>query len=153
MSAPPRRDQPGLSRREEVSVSGAAMSHAPWTAAGVTGGVLALGDFGLHVIGGGFGLGAADDALSLGVLGFLVVAAAGTLWRARSVPAVRWARSNPWRFALLPGVACAAVVLVLSVVLGGGLAGGIFSGVWHGAGAFLLTGLAGTATRMRRRSA
>jgi hypothetical protein len=153
MSAPTHTNEPGLSRREEMSVSGEAMSHAPWTSAGVTAGVVALGDFGWHVIGGGFGLGALSDALSLGVLAFFVVAAAGALWRARSGRAIRWARANPWRFAVLPGAACAAIVFVLSIVLGGGIFGGVLTGLWHGAGAFALTGLAGTVARTRRRSA
>ena len=105
MSASTQMNEPGLSRREEMSVSGDAMSQAPWTGAAVTGGIVALGDFGWHVIGGSFGLGGLSDALSLGVVAFFVVAAAGALWRERSGRAIRWARANPWRFALLPGVA------------------------------------------------
>jgi len=151
MPAPTQMNEPGLSRREEMSVSGDAMSQAPWTGAAVTGGIVALGDFGWHMIGGSFGLGGLRDALSLGVVAFFVVAAAGALWRDRSSRAIRWARANPWRFALLPGVAAAAVVLVLSVLLGGGVAGGVLAGLWHGAVAFGLTGGAGLAARARRR--
>ncbi len=79
------------------------MSQAPWTGAAVTGGVVALGDFGWHVIGGHFGRGGITDALSLGVIAFLVVAASGALLRERSGRAIRWARANPWRFAVPPG--------------------------------------------------
>src|ERR1700753_3343670 len=114
---------PGLHRRGEASVSAAAMSQAPWTGAAVTGGVLTLGDFGWHVIAGHFGLGGVGDSLSLGVLAFMGVAASGALLRERPTRAIRWARANPWRFALLPGLACVAVVFALSVVLGGGLVG------------------------------
>jgi hypothetical protein len=146
-------NEPGLSRREEMSVSREAMSSAPWTGAAVTGGIVALGDFGWHVIGGSFGLGGLSDALSLGVVAFVVVAAAGALMRERSGRAIRWARANPWRFAVLPGVATAAVVFVLSVVLGGGIFGPVLGGLWHGALAFGLTGAAGTAARMRHRRA
>jgi hypothetical protein len=152
MSAPTQMNDPGLSRREEMSVSGAALSQAPWTGAAVTGGIIALGDFGWHVIGGTFGLGGLSDALSLGVVAFFVVAASGALWRERSGRAIRWARANPWRFALLPGVACAAIVFVLSIVLGGGIVGGVLTGLWHGAVAFGLTGGAGTIARSRRRT-
>ncbi|HEY4701415.1 MAG TPA: hypothetical protein VIH64_05965 [Streptosporangiaceae bacterium] len=141
--------EPALSRREEMSVSGAAMSQAPWTGAAVTGGVVALGDFGWHVIGGHFGRGGISDALSLGVIAFLVVAASGALLRERSGRAIRWARTNPWRFALLPGVAAAAIVFVLSVVLGGGIVGPVFAGLWHGAVAFGLTGAVGSYARSR----
>ena len=153
MSAPTQMNEPGLSRREEMSVSGDALSHAPWTGAAVTGGIIALGDFGWHVIGGSFGLGGLSDALSLGVVAFFVVAAAGALFRKQSGRAVRWARANPWRFALLPGVAAAAIVFVLSVVLGGGIVGGVLTGLWHGAVTFGLTGAAGMAARSRRRAA
>lgn len=141
--------KPAPNRRDEMSVSGEAMSQAPWTGAAVTGGVVALGDFGWHVIGGHFGLGGLSDALSLGVIAFLVVAASGALLRQRSTRAIRWARANPWRFALLPGVAAAAIVFVLSVVLGGGIVGPVFAGLWHGAVTFGLTGAAGTYARSR----
>src|SRR6266851_7439273 len=80
MSAPTQSDQ-DLSRREEMSVSGAVMSAAPWGAAAVTGGVVALGDLGLHVIGAGLGLGALSGSVSMGAVAFFVVAAAGALWR------------------------------------------------------------------------
>ncbi|HXP53642.1 MAG TPA: hypothetical protein VN847_01745 [Streptosporangiaceae bacterium] len=142
--------RPAPDRRDEMTVSGEAMSQAPWTGAAVTGGVIALGDFGWHVIGGHFGLGGISDALSLGIVAFLVVAASGALLRERSTRAIRWARANPWRFALLPGVAAAAIVFVLSVVLGGGIIGPVFAGLWHGAIAFGLTGAVGTYARHRR---
>ena len=68
----------------------------------------------------------------------------------RSTRAIRWARVNPWRFALLPAAAVAAIVFVLSVVLGGGIVGPVFAGLWHGAVAFGLTGAVGTYARGRR---
>jgi len=143
---------PGLSRREEMAVSSAAMSSAPWTAAAATGTVVAVGDLGLHLIGGHIGLSALSGSVSLGVVAFLVVAAAGALLGSRGGRAARWVRANPWRFALVPGVACAAIVFVLSVVLGGGMFDGIFSALWHGAATYGLTGLAGTVGGSRRRS-
>jgi hypothetical protein len=151
MSAPSRTEGSGLSRREETAVSSAAMSSAPWTAAAATGAVVGLGDLGLHLIGGSIGLSAVSGSVALGVLAFLTVAAAGALLSSRSGRALRWARSNPWRFAMLPAVACAAIVFVLSVVLGGGIFAGIFSGVWHGAAVYGLTGLAGSVGGRRRR--
>src|ERR1700753_1005960 len=133
MSTQTQMSERGLDRRDEASVSAAAMSQAPWTGAAVTGGVVALGDFGWHVIAGHFGLGGLSHALALGVLAFMVVAASGALLRERSTRAIRWARANPWRFALLPGAACAAIVFVLSVLLGGGIAGPVFAGLLHAA--------------------
>jgi hypothetical protein len=150
MSTPTQSDQ-DLSRREEMSVSSAAMSGAPWGAAAVTGGVVAAGELGLHVIGGGLGLSALSGSLAMGAVAFFVVAAAGALWRARPSRAIRWARSNPWRFAVLPAVAAAAIALVLSLVTGGGLIDPILSGLWHGGLAYGLTGVAGVASRSRRR--
>jgi hypothetical protein len=157
MSAPPRNDQPGtegLSRREELNVSGAAMSSAPWGAAAVTGGVVTLADLGLHLISlSGISLSGLTGSISFGAIAFFAVAAAGALWRARG-RAARWARSNPWRFAVLPGAACAALVFVLSVMLGNsGFLGGVFAALWHGGAAYGLTGLAGSVGGTRRRSA
>ena len=149
MSTPTQSDQ-DLSRREEMTVAGTAMSGAPWAAATVTGGVVAVGDLGLHLIGAGLGLSALSGSLSMGAVAFFVVAAAGALWRARSSRAVRWARSNPWRFAVMPAVACAAIALVLSVVTGGGVIDGVLSGLWHGGLVYGLTGAAGLARRSRK---
>jgi hypothetical protein len=151
MSAPTHNEQ-DLSRREELSVSGAAMSGAPWGAAVVTGGVVAVGDLGLHVIGSGLGLhlSALSGSLTMGALAFFVVAAAGALWRAKPSRAIRWARSNPWRFAVLPAVAVAAVALVLSVLTGGGVIDGVLSGLWHGGVAYGLTGVAAMTSRSRK---
>ena len=128
------------------------MSGAPWGAAVVTGGVVAAADLGLHVMGSGLGTSALSGSLALGVVAFFVVAAAGALWRARPSRAVRWARGNPWRFALMPAVACAAIALVLSVVTGGGMIHGVFSGLWHGGVVYGLTGAAAMASKSRKQA-
>jgi hypothetical protein len=151
MSASTQSDQ-DLSRREEMTVSSAAMSTAPWGTAAVTGGVVAVGDLGLHIIGGGLGLGALSGSVAMGVVAFFVVAAAGALWRARSSRAIRWARSNPWRFAVMPALACAAIALVLSVVTGGGIIDPVLSGLWHGGLVYGLTGAAGVFTKSRKQA-
>lgn len=149
MSAPTHNDQ-DISAREGMSISGAAMSGAPWGAAVVTGGVVAAGDLGLHVIGSGLGIGALSGSLAMGAVAFFVVAAAGALWRARPSRAIRWARSNPWRFAVLPAVACLVVGFVLSVVTGGGIIDGVWSGLWHGGIVYGLTGVAGVTSKSRK---
>ncbi|HEX6526223.1 MAG TPA: hypothetical protein VF070_40350 [Streptosporangiaceae bacterium] len=149
MSAPSDQD---LSRREEMSISSAAMSSAPWGSAAVTGGVVAAGDLGLHVIGNTLGVAALSGSVSAGAAVFFVVAAAGALWRAKGGRAARWARSNPWRFAILPAVAAAAIALVLSVVTGGGMFHGILSGLWHGGAVFGLTGAIGSVSKSRKES-
>ena len=151
MSASTPTDQ-DLSRREEMTVSGAAMSAAPWGAAVVTGGVVAVGDLGLHLIGAGLGVGALSGSLATGLVAFFVVAAVGALWRARPSRAIRWARSHPWRFAVLPALACAAVALVLSVVTGGGIIDPVLSGLWHGGLVYVLTGAGGVLSRSRKQA-
>lgn len=149
MSAPTRNDQPGLTRRGELAVSSAAMSQAPWGAAGAAGLVVTGGDLILHVMGGHL---AFSSSLSAGAVAFFAVAGAGALWRAHPGRAMRWARSNPWRFALLPGAAAAVVVFVLSVLIGSsGVIGGTFTALWHGAVAYGLTGVAGSIAGGRRR--
>ena len=152
MSTPTQSDQ-DLSRREEMTVAGTAMSGAPWAAATVTGGVVAVGDLGLHLIGAGLGLSALSGSLSMGAVAFFVVAAAGALWRARPSRAVRWARSNPWRFAVVPALAVAAIALVLTLVTGGGIIDPVLSGLWHGAVVYGLTGVAGATRKSRKRTA
>ena len=151
MSTPTQTDQ-DLSRREEIAVSGAAMSGAPWAAATMTGGVVAVGDLGLHLIAAGLGMAAVGGSLSMGAVAFFVVAAAGALWRARPSRAIRWARSNPWRFAVVPALACAAIALVLSVVTGGGIIDPVLSGLWHGAVVYGLTGAAGAVRKTRKQA-
>jgi hypothetical protein len=139
MSTPLRNEQDGLTKREEMTVSGAAMSGAPIGTAAVAGGVVAVADLALH----GFGalhVAAVSGSVSAGVAVFFIVAAAGAALRKRGGRAARWARANPWKYAVLPGVLAAAIALVLTVVTGGGIADGIFSGAWHGAAVFGITG-------------
>src|ERR1044071_2021580 len=70
-----------LSRREEMTVSSAAMSAAPWGAATVTGGVVAVGDLGLHLLGGGLGLGAVSGSVAMGAGAFFAGGGAGARGR------------------------------------------------------------------------
>jgi len=150
MSAPLRNDEPGLTRRDELAVSSAAMSDVPWGAAGAAGVVVTGADLVLHLTTGHLGL---SSSLSAGTVALFAVAGGGVLVRARGSRAVRWARSNPWRFAVLPGIATAMVVFVLSVVLGNsGIFGGAFTSLWHGAIAFGLTGATGVVAGGKRRA-
>jgi hypothetical protein len=149
MSAPTRNDEPGLTRRDELSVSSAAMSGAPWKMAGAAGAVVTGADLVFHLVGGHLDV---PTALSAGTVALFAVAGGGALLRGQSGRAMRWARANPWRFAVLPGLAAAVVVFVLSVVIGsGGMIGGAFTAVWHGAVAYGLTGVAGSVAGSRKR--
>jgi hypothetical protein len=125
------------------------MSAAPWSMAGAAGAVVTGADLVLHLTGGHLGL---LSSLSAGSVAFFAVAGGGAVLRSRSGRAMRWARANPWRFAVLPGAAAAIVVFVLSVVIGSsGLVGGTFTSLWHGAIAYGLTGVAGTVAGSRKR--
>jgi hypothetical protein len=149
MSAPPRNQEPGLNRRDEMAVSSTAMSAAPWSMAGAAGAVVTGADLVLHLTGGHLGL---TSSLSAGAVAFFAVAGGGAVLRSSSGRAMRWARTNPWRFAVLPGAAAAIVVFVLSVVIGSsGLIGGSFTSLWHGAIAYGLTGVAGSVAGGRKR--
>jgi hypothetical protein len=142
-----------LSPREQMSISGSVLTEAPWVPAMVTGGAVAAADLGLQVIHGHIGLAAMSGSVSAGAAVLIVVAAAGAVWRARSGRASLWARNNPWRFAILPALAAAAIALVLTVVTGGGVFHGIFSGLWHGGAVYGLTGGIGTLGKGRKRQA
>src|ERR1022692_520027 len=150
MSTPLRNDQQDMSRREEMTVSSAAMADVPWGVAGGAGVVVAGADLVLHLTGGHLGL---SSSLSAGTVALTSVAGAGVVLRDRSSRAVRWARRNPWAFAVLPGVATAIIVFVLSVLVGSsGVIGGSFTALWHGAIAYGVTGAAAAIGGSRRKS-
>src|ERR1700744_4127668 len=101
MTAPPRNGSGRMSRRDQATVSAAALTGGPAAGAAVAGAVVTLGDLGLQVLHGHLGLAAVGGSLSLGVSVFLVVLAAAAIMRARAGRAARWAAQNPWGFALL----------------------------------------------------
>lgn len=152
MSAPPSTYESKLTRQEEIAVSGAALSAAPWKLAGAAGVVVAGADLvthlALHLL--SFRLEWAT-ALSMGIVAFFAVAGAGALVRSRHSRALRWARSRPWRYAVVPGAAAAILVFVLTVLDGSGVFGSAFTAGWHGAIAFGVTGVVGSVIRPRRK--
>src|SRR5258707_8884628 len=137
MSTPLRNDEQGLSRREELTVSTAAMADVPWAVAGAAGVVVTGADLLLHLMGGHVGL---TSSVSRGTVALFTVAGRSVVVRRRASRAARWARTHPWRFAVLPGAATAVIVFVLSVIASSGPLGGAFTALWHGAIAFGLTG-------------
>src|SRR5215475_13237731 len=151
MSTPLRNDQQSLSRREELTVSSAAMADVPWAVAGAAGAVVTGADILLHILGGHLGL---ISSLSAGTVAAFTVAGGSVVIRRNASRAARWARSHPWRFAVIPGAATAAIVFVLAVLVGSsGVFGGIFTALWHGAITFGLTGGAGAIAGSSQRSA
>lgn len=155
MTAPPRNSPDRMSRRDEMTVSAAAMTGASAAGAAAAGTVVTLADLGLQVLHGHIGLGAVGGSLSLGVSVFFIVLAGAALMRARAGRAARWAADNPWRFAFLPGVSVAVLAFVLTMLLGGGVLGGVWAGAWHGAAVYGVTGVVGAVAgrgRKRRRA-
>ena len=153
MSVPLRNDEPNLSRRDQMTVSTAAMSEVPWGASVAAGAVVTGADLLLHLTTLHLGLGGVGSSLAAGTVAMFSVAGGGVLLRGRASRAIRWARRNPWQFAVLPGVATAVVVFVLSVIFGsGGVLGDTFTALWHGAITYGLTGAAGIFTGRREKS-
>jgi hypothetical protein len=147
MSAPPSTYQTNLSTREELAVSGAALSQAPWKLAGAAGVVAAGADMLAHLAFFHFEL---FTPLSWGIVAFFAVAGAGALVRSRHSRALRWARTRPWRFAVVPGTAAAALIFVLTVLHGSSIPGSVFTALWHGALTYGATGTVGSVVRPRR---
>jgi hypothetical protein len=154
MSTPLRNDQRDLSKREELAVSGAAMADVPWAVAGAAGVAVTGADLALHLLGGHLAL---TTSLSAGTVALFTVAGGSVVIRRRASRAARWARSHPWRFAVMPGAATAVVVFVLAVLGSSGVLGGAFTALWHGAIAFGLTGgvgaIAGSGRSTKQRGA
>jgi hypothetical protein len=150
MTTPLRNDEQRLTKREELTVSSAAMADVPWAVAGAAGAVVTGADLLFHLIGGHLAL---SSAFSAGTVAAFTVAGGSVVIRRNAGRAARWARNHPWRFAVMPGAATAAIVFVLAVVAGSsGVFGGIFTALWHGAITFGLTGAAGTISGGGKRS-
>ncbi|GAA3442579.1 hypothetical protein [Planomonospora venezuelensis] len=111
-----------LTRRDEMSLAGAALQGAPWKAAAVTGGAVAATSYGL-----GWILPGSPDltwALCLGISLFSLVAAVGSVAKPGSGDRVTrqarlWALRRPWRFSLYPALGAAALMYPVQLVIDG----------------------------------
>ncbi|MBG0826516.1 hypothetical protein HS041_01805 [Planomonospora sp. ID67723] len=111
-----------LTRRDEVSLAGAALQGAPWKTAAATGGVAAATSFGL-----GWILPGSPDltwALCLGISLFSLVATVGSVARPGTGDRVTrqarlWALRHPWRFSLYPALGSAALMYPVQLVIDG----------------------------------
>ncbi|MEV1248875.1 hypothetical protein AB0L53_55920 [Nonomuraea sp. NPDC052129] len=141
-----------ISRRDEVSLSGAALRGAPWKTAAVSGGATAAVSFGLGVLTDSAGL---VWSLGLGISVFALVAAIGAVSKPHEGDRVTrqarlWALKHPWRFALLPAAITAVLDYPVQLVLDGeGVFGSAFQSVWHGALVYVIAGVL-TLTRQGR---
>lgn len=133
-----------ISRRDEVSLSGAALRGAPWKAAAIGGGAVSATSFGLGLISGGGDL---PWALGLGISLFALIAAIGSVARPHDGDRVTrqarlWSLRHPWRFSLLPAGMVAVLDYPVQLVLDGdGVFGAAVDAVWQGALVYLITGV------------
>ncbi|MFG1754424.1 hypothetical protein [Streptosporangium sandarakinum] len=144
-----------LTRRDEISLAGAALHGAPWKAAAVTGGTAAAVSFGLGVI----LPGSADLtwALSLGIVLFSLVTAVGAVSRPEKGDRVTrqarlWALRHPWRFSLYPALGAAALMYPVQLVVDGeGVFGAAFDALQGGVAVYLITAFLALVFRGRGR--
>lgn len=145
-----------LTRREEMSLSGAALRGAPWKAAAIGGTVAGAGTFLLDVLDGSADL---SWSVGLGIALFTLIAAIGAVVRPEQGDRVTrqaraWSLRHPWRFSLYPAAGAAILLYPVQLVLDGE---GVFGAAWDaacgGALIYLISGLVTLAMRGRASSA
>jgi hypothetical protein len=144
-----------ITRRDEMSLAGAALRGAPWVPAAVTGGAAAAISF----VSGLILPGPADLtwALCLGITLFTLVASIGAIAKPNVGDRVTrqariWARRHPWRFALYPAAGAAVLMYPVQLVFDQeGVFGAAFDALWGGLWVFLFTGVLAMFMRGRAR--
>ncbi|WP_043621425.1 hypothetical protein [Nonomuraea candida] len=145
-----------ISRRDEVSLSGAALRGAPWKSAAIGGGVVASLSYGVGLLSGGGDL---VWALGLGISLFALIAAIGAVSKPEEGDRVTrqarlWSLRHPFKFALLPAGIVAVLDYPLQLVLdGNGVFGSAWDALWHGALVYLISGVLTLTMQGRARSA
>ncbi|MEO3801934.1 hypothetical protein [Nonomuraea sp. B1E8] len=145
-----------ISRRDEVSLSGAALRGAPWKAAAISGGVVSATSYGFGLLTGGGDL---VWALGLGISLFALVAAIGAVSKPDDGDRVTrqarvWSLRHPWKFALVPAGITAVLDYPVQLVLDGeGVFGSAVDALWHGALVYLITAIVTLTMQGRARSA
>jgi hypothetical protein len=145
-----------ISRRDEVSLSGAALRGAPWKAAAISGGVVSATSYGFGLLMGGGDL---VWALGLGISLFALVAAIGAVAKPEDGDRVTrqarvWSLRHPWKFALLPAGITAVLDYPVQLVLDGeGVFGSAVDALWHGALVYLIAAIVTLTMQGRARSA
>lgn len=133
-----------ITRRDEVSLSGAALRGAPWKAAAIGGGVTAAAGYGVGLVSGDSDL---TWALGLGISLFALIAAIGAVARPHEGDRVtrqarQWGLRHPWKFALLPaGMTAVADYPVQLVLEGEGMFGSAVHAGWLGLLVYVITGV------------
>lgn len=141
-----------ISRRDEMSLSGAALRGAPWKAAAVGGGAVAAVAWVLS------GFDSPAWALGLGINLFALIAAVGAVAKPQEGDRVtrqarQWSLNHPWKFALLPAGISAVLDYPVQLVLDGeGVFGAAWDALWHGALVYLIAGVLTFVMQGRARS-
>ncbi len=146
-----------LTRREEMSVAGAALRGAPWKAAAVTGGVAAAASYTMGVV----LPGPADPtwALNLGIGLFTLIAAIGAVARPDKGDRVTrqaraWSLRHPWRFALYPAAGAAVLMYPVQLIFDHeGVFGAAWDALWGGLMVYVVAGFLTMMNRGRAASA
>ncbi|GAA4916334.1 steroid 5-alpha reductase family enzyme [Nonomuraea thailandensis] len=145
-----------ISRRDEVSLSGAALRGAPWKTAAVSGAAVTAVSFGVGWLTGTAGL---VWSLGLGISLFALVAAIGAVSKPNEGDRVTrqariWSLRHPFKFALLPAGIVAVLDYPVQLVLDGeGVFGSAIDALWHGALVYLIAGVLTLTMQGRARSA
>ncbi|MEV4219364.1 MULTISPECIES: hypothetical protein [Nonomuraea] len=145
-----------ITRRDEVSLSAAALRGAPWKAAAIGGGAVAATSFGVGLLGGG---GDMVWALGLGISLFALIAAVGAVSKPEEGDRVTrqarvWGLRHPWKFALLPAGITAVLDYPVQLVLDGeGVFGSAVHAGWHGLLVYVIAAVLTLTMQGRARSA
>lgn len=133
-----------LTRREEMSLSGAALRGAPWKAAMVGGAAAGAGTFVMDLLDGSVDL---SGPVGMGIGLFTLIAAIGSVARPDRGDRVTrqarvWSLRHPWRFSLYPAVGAAILFYPVQLILDGeGVFGAAWDALWGGALVYLISGL------------
>ncbi|GLW12615.1 hypothetical protein Misp01_77430 [Microtetraspora sp. NBRC 13810] len=144
-----------LTRRDEMSLAGAALRGAPWKPAAMAGATVAGASFVMGML----LPGPADVswALSLGITVFTLVAAIGAVARPGvgdrvTRQARQWSLKHPFRFALYPAAGAAILFYPIQLIFDNdGVFGAAFDSVWGAALVWLMAGLLALPLKNRAR--
>ncbi|MEW9528637.1 hypothetical protein [Microbispora sp. NPDC049125] len=144
-----------LTRMDEMSLTGAALRGAPWGAAAISGGAIAVTSFLMGVV----LPGPADLtwALCSGITLFALVAGIGAISKPDQGDRVtrqarNWALTHPWRFAMFLGLGAAALMYPVQFVVDGeGFFGAAWDAMWGGLMVLLVTAFITHSMRGRAR--
>ncbi|MDH2429439.1 hypothetical protein [Sphaerisporangium sp. TRM90804] len=143
-----------LTRRDEMSLAGAALRGAPWKAAAISGGAIAAISTVLGFLTGDPDL---SWAFCVGISVFSLVAAVGAVSKPTVGDRVTrqarvWSLRHPWRFSLYPGAGAAVLMYPVQLVFDQeGVFGAAWDALWGGAVVYVLSGLMTLALKGRIR--